>query len=341
MPGGTVPPGAEPERNMAFDSLGEFVAALRRAGELAEVGAHVDPHLEISEITDRVVKAGGPALLFTSVKGSAYPVLTNQFGTERRMALAFGAASIEEVARRVRNAVKLGFPASLDARIAKVFSVGSAAFALPRTLKNGAPVHEVVEDDVDLMRLPVLTTWPLDGGPFVTLPLVFTKAARWRLRKTSACIACSATTARRWACTGKSTNRAARTPPSGASATSQLPSSIGADPAITYAATAPLPPIVDEISLAGFLRGRADPHGKVRERSDIKVPADAEFVLEGYVDNDELRVEGPFGDHTGVYSLADWYPTFHVTCITRRRQSDLRSDGRRQSRRWKTPGSAR
>jgi 4-hydroxy-3-polyprenylbenzoate decarboxylase len=315
-PGGTVSLGAEPERDMAFDSLGEFVAALRRAGELAEVGALVDPHLEISEITDRVVKAGGPALLFTAVKGSAYPVLTNQFGSERRMALAFGASSIEEVAQRVRNAVKLGFPTSLDARIAKVFSVGSAAFALPRTVKHGAPVHEVVEHDVDLTKLPVLTTWPLDGGPFVTLPLVFTKdpesglqnVGMYRMQRYD-----RSSMGMHWQKHKQGRAHAVKW-----GRYVPVAVAIGADPAITYSATAPLPPIVDEISLAGFLRGRAVRMVKC-QTIDIKVPADAEFVLEGYVDNEDLRVEGPFGDHTGVYSLADYYPTFHVTCVTHRR----------------------
>ena len=161
---------------MAFDSLGQFVDALRRAGELSEIRARVSPHLEISEITDRVVKAGGPALLFTDVEGSPYPVLTNQFGSEKRMALAFGARSLDELANRVRNAVVPNIPDSTGGRIAKLFSVGSAAFAIPRTVTRAA-VHEVVEmgDEVDLTKLPVLTTWPLDGGPFFTLPLVITK----------------------------------------------------------------------------------------------------------------------------------------------------------------------
>lgn len=300
---------------MAFDSLGEFVAALRRAGELAEIRVPVDARLEIAEITDRVVKAGGPALLFTDVKNSAYPVLTNQFGTERRMALAFGATSIDEVAQRVRNAVSLGFPHTLDARIAKLFDVGSAAFAIPRKVER-APVQDVVEADVDLMRLPVLTTWPLDGGPFVTLPLVFTKdpesglqnVGMYRMQRYD-----RTTMGMHWQRHKQGRAHAVkwgkRVP---------VAVAIGADPAITYAATAPLPPIVDEISLAGFLRGRAVRMTKCRT-IDINVPADAEFVLEGYVDNEDLRVEGPFGDHTGVYSLADYYPTFHVTCLTHRR----------------------
>jgi 4-hydroxy-3-polyprenylbenzoate decarboxylase len=300
---------------MAFDSLGQFVAALRRAGELAEVGARVSPHLEISEITDRVVKAGGPALLFTDVEGSAYPVLTNQFGSEKRMALAFGARSLDEVANRVRNAVKLGMPATLDGKVAKFFAVGSAAFAVPHTVKE-APVQEIVEHDVDLRNLPILTTWPLDGGPFVTLPLVITKdpesgvqnIGMYRMQ-----VYDRATTGMHWQRHKHGRAHAAKW-----GRKVPVAVAIGADPAITYAATAPLPPIVDEMALAGFLRGRAV--AMVRAKTvELKVPAEAEFVLEGYVDNEDLRVEGPFGDHTGVYSLADLYPTFHVQCVTHRR----------------------
>jgi 4-hydroxy-3-polyprenylbenzoate decarboxylase len=301
---------------MAFDSLGQFVDALRRAGELAEIRARVDPHLEIAEITDRVVKAGGPALLFTNVAGSDYPVLTNQFGTEKRMALAFGARTLDEVANRVRNAVTPNVPATFEGKVAKLFSVGSAAFAIPRTVTH-APVQEVVETEVDLEKLPVLTTWPLDGGPFVTLPLVFTKdpqsgqqnVGMYRLQRYD-----KTSTGMHWQKHKQGRAHAAKWG-------RKVPVAvvIGADPAVTYAATAPLPPIVDEISLAGFLRGRAV--RMVRCKTiDIKVPADAEFVLEGYVDNEDLRVEGPFGDHTGVYSLADYYPTFHVHCVTHRRR---------------------
>jgi 4-hydroxy-3-polyprenylbenzoate decarboxylase len=301
---------------MAFDSLGDFVRALRRAGELAEVRARVNPYLEISEITDRVVKTGGPALLFTDVAGSKYPVLTNQFGTENRMALAFGARSLDEVANRVRNAVGFGIPPTWDGKVAKLFSVGAAAFAVPRTVQD-APVQEVVETPPDLETLPVLTTWPFDGGPFVTLPLVFTKdpqsgiqnVGMYRMQRYDA-----TTTGMHWQKHKQGRAHAAKWG-------RHVPVAvvIGADPAVTYAATAPLPPIIDEISLAGFLRGRAV--RMVRCKTiDVKVPADAEFVLEGYVDNEDLRVEGPFGDHTGVYSLADYFPTFHVSALTRRRQ---------------------
>jgi 4-hydroxy-3-polyprenylbenzoate decarboxylase len=300
---------------VSFDSLGDFVQALRQAGELVEVKARVDPYLEISEITDRVVKAGGPALLFTDVAGSAFPVLTNQFGTERRTAMAFGAQTLAELEQRVRAALDLSIPNTPLGKIAKLSSLSAFTHAIPRTVSHG-PVQDVIEENPDLRTLPVLTTWPMDGGPFVTLPLVFTKdplsgtqnVGMYRVQ-----IYDERTAGMHWQRHKQGRAQAAKWG-------REVPVAVvvGADPAVTYAATAPLPPIVDEMAFAGFLRGRSV--RMVRCKTiDLKVPADAEFVIEGYVDNEDLRMEGPFGDHTGVYSLADLYPTFHVRCITRRR----------------------
>lgn len=301
---------------MAFDSLGAFVAALAKADELARIEAPVDPHLEIAEITDRVVKAGGPALLFTNVKGSRYPVLTNQFGSARRMALALGAESLRDVEERVRKALDLSIPSSPLEKIGKLLSLSSLSSALPRRVPSG-PVQEVVEDEPDLTTLPVLTTWPSDGGPFITLPLVFTKnpasgvqnAGMYRMHVYDA-----RTTGMHW-----QRHKQGRAHADAWGARIPCAVAIGADPALTYAATAPLPPVIDEVMFAGFLRGKSV--RMVRAKTiDLMVPADAEFVLEGHVDNEDLRTEGPFGDHTGVYSPADRYPTFHVECITRRRE---------------------
>jgi 4-hydroxy-3-polyprenylbenzoate decarboxylase len=303
---------------MAYDSLGQFVDALRRAGELADIRTRVDARLEISEITDRIVKAGGPALLFHDVAGSEFPVLTNQFGSERRMAMAFGARSLADVEQRVRNAVDLGKPRTIAEGFTKAASLGAIAYSFPHTVVADAPVHEVVDHDPDLTKLPVLTTWPLDGGPFVTLPLVFTADPETKQQNVGMYrvqVYDKNTTGMHWQ---KHKQGRAHAEKWGR----RIPVAvvIGADPAITYAATAPLPPVIDEMVFAGFLRGR--PIRMVKCRTiDIKVPADAEFVLEGYVDNDDLRVEGPFGDHTGVYSLADYYPTFHVQCVTHRRKA--------------------
>jgi 4-hydroxy-3-polyprenylbenzoate decarboxylase len=299
---------------MAYDSLAAFAAALKAAGELVTVDAPVDPYLEISEITDRFVKAGGPALLFTNVVGSRFPVLTNQFGTEKRAAMAFGVEKLTDLEEKVRRAIDLRKPQSMSEAIARGFSLVGLRSAIPKTVEKGS-CQDVVDLDPDLTTLPVLTTWPLDGGPFVTLPLVFTKdpvsgmqnVGMYRVQRYDA-----KTTGMHWQRHKQGRNHSRKW---GA----RVPCAIviGADPAVTYAATAPLPPLVDEMSLAGFLRGKA-PRMVQCKTIDMKVPADAEFVLEGYVDNDDLRTEGPFGDHTGVYSLADTYPTFHCTALTHR-----------------------
>jgi 4-hydroxy-3-polyprenylbenzoate decarboxylase len=299
---------------MPVRSLADFVRILRAAGELAVVDAPVDPYLEISEITDRVVKAGGPALFFTNVSGSAFPVLTNAFGSEHRMALALGADSLAGVEARIRKAVDLSVPSSLGGKLGKLLSLTALTSAIPRTVDVG-PCQEVIDHAPDLRTLPVLTTWPLDGGPFVTLPLVVTKdpvsgaqnVGMYRVQ-----VYGPNTTGMHW-----QRHKQGRAHAEKWGRRVPVAIVIGADPAITYAATAPLPPIVDEMALAGFLRGA--PIELVRcQTIDLKVPAHAEFVLEGHVDNEDLRIEGPFGDHTGVYSLADHYPTFHVECITRR-----------------------
>jgi 4-hydroxy-3-polyprenylbenzoate decarboxylase len=300
---------------MAYDSLRAFVEALDRAGQLHRIDAAVDPRLEISEISDRVVKAGGPALLFTNVNGSRFPVLTNQFGTQTRMAMAFGAQNLDEAAARIRGMLDLSIPDSPMEKIGKLLSLAPLASAIPKTVSSGS-CQDVVVNEPDLSQLPVLTTWPLDAGPFITLPLVITKDPRngranvgmYRMQVYNA-----RETGMHW-----QRHKQGRAHAQAWGERVPVAVAIGADPALTYAATAPLPPLVDEFLFAGVLRGK--PVKLVQCKTvDLKVPADAEFVLEGYVDNTDLRTEGPFGDHTGVYSLADRYPTFHVQCITHRR----------------------
>ncbi|HET7813706.1 MAG TPA: menaquinone biosynthesis decarboxylase [Candidatus Baltobacteraceae bacterium] len=300
---------------MAFDSLQAFVEALDRNGELHRIGAPVDPYLEISEITDRVVKAGGPALLFTNVRGSAFPVLTNQFGSAKRMAMALDAKSLDDAADRIRKLIDVSMPTTALGKLGKLFDLAPLAAALPKTVSSGS-CQDVVINDPDLTKLPVLTTWPLDAGPFVTLPLVITKDPKtdrpnvgmYRMQVYNA-----RETGMHW-----QRHKQGRAHASAWGDRIPVAVAIGADPAITYAATAPLPPVVDEFAFAGLLRGKSVKLVQCKT-VDLKVPADAEFVLEGYVDNTDLRTEGPFGDHTGVYSLADQYPTFHVQCITHRR----------------------
>src|SRR6185437_15184718 len=301
---------------MPFPSLHEFVDALRKAGELHAVSARVDPYLEIAEISERVVKAGGPALLFTDVAGSRFPVLTNQFGTRRRMAIALDAGDLEEVAERARRLVDMAPPgSSLVEKISALARLAPFANASPKMVRSGG-VHDVVERDPDLTKLPILTTWPLDAGPFVTLPLVVTKdpaSGRINVGMYRMQIYNGHETGMHW-----QRHKQGRAHAAAWGRKVPVAVAIGSDPAITYAATAPLPPLLDEFAFAGLLRGK--PVELVRAKTvDLPVPAEAEFVLEGYVDNDDVRIEGPFGDHTGVYSLADRYPTFHVTCVTHRR----------------------
>jgi 4-hydroxy-3-polyprenylbenzoate decarboxylase len=303
---------------MAFDSLGAFVRALRGAGELATIEAPVDPRLEIAEITDRVVKAGGPALLFRNVRGSRFPVLTNAFGTERRMAMAFGARSLAEVEDRMRRTIDLAMPPSLGGKLGRLASLASAGFsAIPRHVTD-APSQAIAIDPPDLRQLPVLTTWPLDGGPFITLPLVFTRDPETRRPNVGMYrvqVYGARTAAMHWQRHKHGRAHAAKW-----GAKIPVAIAIGGDPALTYAASAPLPPVVDELAFAGYLRGA--PVRLVKARTvELDVPADADFIIEGWVDNDDVRVEGPFGDHTGVYSAADLYPTLHVTAITHRRDA--------------------
>jgi 4-hydroxy-3-polyprenylbenzoate decarboxylase len=305
---------------MAYESLGAFVRALRDAGELATIEAPVDPRLEIAEITDRVVKAGGPALLFTDVRGSRFPVLTNQFGTERRAAMALGASSLAEAEDRLRRTIDLALPPTLGGKLGRLAALATAgASAIPRRVAPGtARSQEVVMDPPDLTQLPVLTTWPLDGGPFITLPLVFTvdpETRRPNVGMYRVQVYDARTTGMHWQRQKQGRAHAGKW-----GRKIPVAITIGGDPALTYAATAPLPPVVDELAFAGFLRGAPVRLTKALT-VDLSVPADADFVIEGWVDNDDLRVEGPFGDHTGVYSAADLYPTLHVSAITHRRDA--------------------
>ncbi len=307
---------------MAYKNLQDFIQTLEHAGELVRITVEVDPYLEITEITDRVSKAGGPALLFENVKGSEYPVLMNAMGSYKRMAMAISAESLEEKQKEISDLIDWAFAQTRGIDITSIMGKLSLVRSFfPRTLKRAA-CQEVIENNPDLMKLPILTCWPQDGGPFVTLPIVFTRdpetgaqnAGMYRLQRYDA-----TTTGMHWHIHKDGSHFYQKYKEKG----ERMPVSValGGDPAITYAATAPLPEGVYEILFAGFLRGK--PVDMVKcVTNDLKVPADAEFVLEGYVDPTEpLKTEGPFGDHTGYYSLADQYPVFHVECITHKKQA--------------------
>jgi 4-hydroxy-3-polyprenylbenzoate decarboxylase len=308
---------------MSFRSLRHFISTLENEGELVQVDGFVSPRLEITEIVDRLSKNGGPAVLFTN-NGTEFPLLINAMGSERRISLALGLERLEDVQYAISGLVKqfLGPKQGFLEKLKLIPAIRDVASWLPRTISGRAPSQEVVMDPPDLGRLPVLTCWPADGGPFITLPCVHTRdpetgqrnlgmyrmqvfgphltGMHWHLHKGSA---------RHY---NKYKELSQRMPVS---------VTLGGDPAYIYAATAPLPEDLDEYLLAGFLRKKKVELVKCLT-NDLEVPADADFVIEGYVDpGEEPILEGPFGDHTGFYSLADHFPKFHVTCITHRKDA--------------------
>ncbi|MBN1918236.1 MAG: menaquinone biosynthesis decarboxylase [Verrucomicrobia bacterium] len=302
---------------MPYNSLRDFTNKLEAEGELRRVEAEISPALEITEYTDRVCKAGGPALLFTNVRGSKFPVLMNAFGSMRRMALALGVSDVEDIAREIEALLHKQPPATLMDKVRTLVDLFHLSRTAPRTVRTG-PCKQIVEHEPDLSKLPVLTCWPQDGGPFITLPTVFSKHPETGQRNVGMYrmqVYDARTTGMHWHVhkVGAAHYRAYE------ARGERMPVAValGGDPAMTYAATAPLPEAVDEVFFAGFLRKKGIDMVKC-ETCDLEVPADADFVLEGYVDPGERRREGPFGDHTGYYSLDDDYPVFHLKCITRR-----------------------
>ena len=308
-----------------YNSLRDFIAALDSEGELPRIKASVSPILEISEITDRASKTpgGGKALLFEKVEGSSMPVLTNAFGSMKRICMALGVDDLGELAGRLRDILAPRPPGSLADKVRLLVK----ALGWSRFLPGGPglfppPCQDVVfrGGDVDVHRLPVLHCWPGDGGRFVTLPIVFSKnaegrrnAGMYRLQ-----VFDGQTLGMHWHVHKDGARHFHEYGAAGKRM--EVAVAIGADPAVTYAATAPLPYGVDEMLLAGFVRRR--PVRMARCLTvDLDVPAEAEIVLEGYVDPAEERLEGPFGDHTGFYSAADLYPVFHVTALTHRKDA--------------------
>src|SRR5262245_55345526 len=303
---------------MAYDGMRAFVQALEARGELVRVRRRVDPHLEIACVADRVMKASGPALLFED-NGSDFPLLINAFGSKKRMALALG-GDLEEHARSIESLVKTRAPTSARELAELARKLPELAHVPPRSVRSG-PCQDV-DEGVDLDRLPILTSWPKDGGPFITLPNVITKdpdtGARnigmYRMQKID-----RRTTAMHWQIHKTGARHFRRAKELGKRL--EVAVALGGDPALTYAATAPLPDGIDEWMFAGFLRGRSVEHVRCKT-VDLEVPACADFVLEGYVDPSEtLFDEGPFGDHTGYYTPVEGFPRFHVTCVTHRKSA--------------------
>jgi 4-hydroxy-3-polyprenylbenzoate decarboxylase len=310
---------------MAYDGLRAFVETLDRdpQQELVRVRRQVDPFLEIAEIANRTMKAGGPALLFENVKGSAFPLLINAFGSRRRMSRALGVDDLETHAKAIEELVHTRAPKSARELAAMAGKLPALASTLPRRV-SAARCQEVVQlgDAIDLLALPVMTTWPNDGGPFFTLPNVITKdpdtgvrnIGMYRMQRID-----RHTTAMHWQVHKTGARHFRRAKELGKRL--EVAVALGGDPALTYAATAPLPDGIDEWMFAGFLRGKPVEHVRCKT-VDLEVPACADFVLEGYVDpSEDLFDEGPFGDHTGYYTPVDAFPRFHVTAVTRRRDA--------------------
>jgi 4-hydroxy-3-polyprenylbenzoate decarboxylase len=308
------------EQPMAYTDLREFVTALDRAGELKRIPFEVDPHLEITEFADRSVKRGGPALFFESPKGSRVPVLINAFASMRRMEIALQVKSVDEVAARITEFLEMRVPQGLMGKLKMLPKLAEVGSFFPRIVESG-PCKEVIDrESFSLRDLPVLHCWPLDGGPFITLPMVFSKnpmtgkrnCGMYRMQ-----VYDERTTGMHWQTHKQGAEHHRRLIEQGRKRM-DVAVAIGCDPATMYSAILPLPPDLDEMMMSGFLRGKPVEMVKC-ETSEVEVPAHAEIVLEGYLELGESRTEGPFGDHTGFYSLEDEYPVFHVTCMTRRR----------------------
>ncbi len=377
-------------KTLAYDDLRDWIKTLEKHGELKRIREEVSAELEITEITDRMSKIGargragakngtkkgsasekyapgGPALLFENIKGHpGHKVFINQFGSERRMALALGVERIDEIAERIAGLMNLKAPEGFLDKLKMLPQLGTLTSAFPKTVsaKEARCKEVILRDNFDLRQFPILKCWPHDGGPFITLPCVHTRDPRTGKRNIGMYrmqVYDGQTTGMHWqrqkvaaehyrealrgaAAAGaegdpKSARVAAMAESAGGAVTipdgpiGGLPQvalgnlkgsrlevavAIGTDPATTFAAIVPAPPEVEEFLIAGFLRGKPVEIVKC-ETVDLEVPAHAEIVLEGYVELGELRTEGPFGDHTGFYTMTDEYPVFHLTCITHRK----------------------
>lgn len=305
---------------MAFRDLNQFIELLEREGELKRISVPLNPILEISEITDRVSKKGGPALLFEKVEGHHFPVVTNLFGSEKRVRLCLGGRSPDEVGRELKNFLEMEPPDTLWKSIKALPRLHQLSKFFPRKIEK-APCHEVVLKEPDITLLPTLQCWPEDGGRFITFPVVITKdpetgkrnVGMYRLQ-----IFDSKTLGVHWHPQKGGAQHLRVAERRGERL--EVAVALGPDPAALYSATAPLPEGMDEFVFAGFLRGEPVEMVKCATLS-LEVPACSQFVIEGYVEPGERRMEGPFGDHTGFYSLPDLYPVMHVTALTHRKDA--------------------
>ena len=311
---------------MAYKSLRAFVEKLEEAGELVRIKTFVDPELEVSEITDRVSKTPdrNKALLFENT-GTQFPLLINSMGSERRMCIALGVNDLDEVMNDIDSLMKkMSAPkAGILDKLAMLPELGKFASYMPKVVSGRGACQEVVMAKPDLSKIPVLKCWPEDGGRFITLPAIHTKDPNTGMRNIGMYrmqVFDEQMTGMHWHKHKVSARHYNEYKKLG----KRMPVAValGGDPVYTYAATAPLPENVDEYMLAGFLRKKKVEMVRCITQPEIEVPSDADFIIEGYVDpSEELIWEGPFGDHTGYYSLADWYPKFHVTAITHKKDA--------------------
>ena len=308
---------------MHFKDIRQFIEFLDERGDLKRVTAMVDSDLEITEITDRTIKSGGPALLFENVAGSDTTVAINLMGTHQRTAWALGVENIDDLTSRVRKLLGLaqGPPSGLMGKVRALGDLVSVARTQPKIVRR-APCQDVVVtgDDVDLNILPALKCWPDDAGRYITLPLVVSRDPESGRRNVGIYrmqIFDRNTTGMHWQ-THKGGAHHYRVGESQRLQKLEVAVALGGDPAAIWSGSMPLPPDMDEFAIAGLIR--EEPVELVKCKTvDLEVPAHAEYVLEGYVTPGELRPEGPFGDHTGYYSPAEDYPVFHVTTITHRK----------------------
>jgi 4-hydroxy-3-polyprenylbenzoate decarboxylase len=306
---------------VAYRDLRDFIRKLEQAGELKRISAEVDPVLEITEITDRVTKAGGPALLFEHPKGSRMPLLINMLGSERRINLALEVEKLSDVADRINSYLALQSPQGLMDKLKMLPKLAEIGAFFPKTVKSG-PCKEVIrKDNFSLHEFPVLKCWPQDGGRFITWPLVITKNPETGKRNVGLYrmqVEGERETGMHWQTQKHGAEHFRRARALNREGKIEVAVAIGADPVTCIAGALPIPPDLDEMMFAGFLR--REPVEMVPcETLDLEVPANAEIVLEGTVDLNEFRTEGPFGDHTGFYSLEGDYPVFRVHCITQRK----------------------
>jgi len=308
---------------MAYQNLKDFINTLEKEGELIRISTPVNPHLEITEITDRVSKKYGPALLFENT-GTDFPLLINSMGNYKRMCLALGVEDMDSITHEIEGLFKLltGPKNSILDKLKMLPQLGQISSWMPKLISGRGDCQQVIMKDPDITKLPVLTCWPEDGGPFITLPVIHTKDPETGIRNVGMYrmqVFGPKLTGMHWHKHKVSARHFNQYKERG----EKMPVAValGGDPVYTYAATAPLPDGIDEYMLAGFLRKKRVELVQCISQ-DVQVPADADFIIEGYIDPaDDLIWEGPFGDHTGYYSLADYYPRFHITAITHRKDA--------------------